>query len=266
MALQTKEEGPLVYIAGALTGLAPDRATEYRNIYESAAAVCEGLHLTPYLPHKHTDPILHPLVSAYEVYLTDAAVVKNARLVIAFTDTPSFGVGSELAIAAEHETHVVLVNRLGIPVSRMVIGNPAIIGVVNYTNWDQGKELLRQLLVARSELLKLPKEIVEFHKSSTEGFLAFPVPAVDNDGHPIAEEVYAELESLLMERFGAWSVASGAGNWKDEEGKEYPEGHRKYEILVSRFSEFEFQELKKTIETRFDQIEILMTYSPTKRI
>src|SRR6185503_15025455 len=108
------------YVSGPLTGVEPDP----RPIYEHAAEVLERRGLDAYVPHKATDPKLHPNVTAAEVYARDRFHVLSADLVIAFLAPPSLGVGIELELAAAALLPVIALQPKGSVVSRMARGVP----------------------------------------------------------------------------------------------------------------------------------------------
>lgn len=205
MSMEAKEERPIAYIAGRLTGLPPTKANQYKKMYESAAQICEELGFKAYLPHEHTDPLKHPLVSPTEVYLTDTGKVRDAKIVIAFIDEPSFGVGTELGYAAVYETFVILVHHLGVPVSRMVFGNPSVIGIVPYSKWEEAIEVLRQTILSRAELINISDEIVDYYREQEEASVKFILPITHNDGQPVLEDEFKSLEYFLIRRFGGCS-------------------------------------------------------------
>jgi len=108
------------YVSGPLTGVEPDP----RPIYEHAAEVLKRRGLEAYVPHKATDPKLHPHVTAAEVYARDRFHVLSADLVIAFLAPPSLGVGIELELAAAALLPVIALQPTGSVVSRMARGVP----------------------------------------------------------------------------------------------------------------------------------------------
>jgi hypothetical protein len=258
---------PLVYISGALTGLPKNKNQEYKHIYESAGQICKDLGFNIYLPHTHNDPYDYPLVTAPEVWSTNIENVEKSSFVIAFTDHLSFGVGSELGVAAQHHIPVVVVYRLGKPISKMVLGNPSIIGVVTYSaKWLDGSEKLRQMLLNKADQLNIPRHKVELHKSIDTVLVEFKLPITYNDGQLVPESEFLKLEDLLQRRFGGWSVRSGRGGWASEDGTKYVEDHRHYDVEVKNFSRYEFYELKQTLKNNFKQIELDMRVIHIQRL
>ena len=120
--MTTNKSGLRAYISGALTGVNSD---ELRNLYETAAAALVKHGWVPYLPHTATDPIRHSEIPAPTVYRVDREEIAKADLVVVFLFPPSFGVGIELELAASALRPVLLLAPRGVPISRMVSGNPA---------------------------------------------------------------------------------------------------------------------------------------------
>src|SRR5205814_9051917 len=81
------------------------------------------------------------------VYEIDRAHVTAARVVIAYAGVPSFGVGIEVELAREHGVPVVVVAERDRPVSRLLLGNPAVVEVVRFADLDG----LRRALTAALE-------------------------------------------------------------------------------------------------------------------
>ena len=121
-----------VYISGALTALADGART--RVFYELLAEIVSDCGLQPYLPHRSTDPIAAPDLDPRSVYDIDRARVARSGLVIAYAGTPSFGVGIEVEIAREHGIPVILVAERDRTVSRILLGSPAVVDIVRFTD------------------------------------------------------------------------------------------------------------------------------------
>ena len=120
-----------VYISGALTGVAD--GARARVFYELLAEIVTDCGLRPYLPHHATDPIAAPDLDPRSVYEIDRARVTRSALVIAYAGAPSFGVGIEVELAREHGIPVILVAEREQTVSRILLGSPAVVDVVRFT-------------------------------------------------------------------------------------------------------------------------------------
>ena len=120
-----------VYISGALTAVAD--GARARVFYELLAEIVTDCGLRPYLPHQATDPISAPDLDPQSVYEIDRARVTRSALVIAYAGAPSFGVGIEVELAREHGIPVILVAEREQTVSRILLGSPAVVDVVRFT-------------------------------------------------------------------------------------------------------------------------------------
>jgi hypothetical protein len=136
------------YVSGALTSLEDGART--RLFYELLAEVVESAGLRAYLPHRVTDPVTTPNLDPRAVYDIDRAHVTGSRVVVAYGGIPSFGVGIEVELAREHGIPVILVVERERTVSRLLLGNPAVVEVVRFG--DLGG--LRRSLVAALERVR----------------------------------------------------------------------------------------------------------------
>ncbi len=121
-----------VYISGALTAIAD--GARARVFYELLAEIVSECGLRPYLPHHATDPVAAPDLDPRSVYEIDRARVARSGLIVAYAGTPSFGVGIEVEIARERGIPVILVAERDRTVSRILLGSPAVIDVVRFTD------------------------------------------------------------------------------------------------------------------------------------
>jgi len=122
------------YVSGALTAL--EEGARMRLFYELLAEVVESAGLRAYLPHRVSDPVGAAHLEARAVYDIDRAHVTSARVVVAYAGIPSFGVGIEVELAREHSVPVVLVVERERTVSRLLLGNPAVVEVVRFADLD----------------------------------------------------------------------------------------------------------------------------------
>ena len=129
-----------VYISGALTAIAD--GARARVFYELLAEIVSECGLRPYLPHHATDPVAAPDLDPRSVYEIDRARVARSGLIVAYAGTPSFGVGIEVEIARERGIPVILVAERDRTVSRILLGSPAVIDVVRFTDLAALREAL----------------------------------------------------------------------------------------------------------------------------
>ncbi len=130
-----------VYISGALSSLGD--AVLGRLFYELLAEIVGDAGFAGYVPHRHTDPVRAPALSPQDIYEIDRRHVSAARLLVAYAGQPSFGVGIEVELAREHGVPVVLVVERDRPVSRILLGNPAVVEVVRFSDLAELRRSLR---------------------------------------------------------------------------------------------------------------------------
>ena len=130
------------YISGALTAL--EDAPRTKLFYELLAEIAEDAKLRAYLPHRVTDPVTAEQLDARAVYEIDRAHVAAAAVVIAYAGIPSFGVGIEVELARERGIPVIVVAERERPISRLLLGNPAVVEVVRFGDLES----LRRSLAA----------------------------------------------------------------------------------------------------------------------
>jgi hypothetical protein len=131
---ETKVRIGEAYVSGALTAL--EEGPRMRLFYELLAEVVESAGLRAYLPHRVTGPEAAAHLEPRAVYDIDRAHVTSARVVVAYGGIPSFGVGIEVELAREHAVPVVLVVERDRTVSRLLLGNPAVVEVVRFGDLD----------------------------------------------------------------------------------------------------------------------------------
>jgi hypothetical protein len=150
-----------VYISGALTAIAD--GARARVFYELLAEIVSECGLRPYLPHQATDPVAAPDLDPRSVYEIDRARVSRSGLVIAYAGAPSFGVGIEVEIARERGVPVILVAERDRTVSRILLGSPAVVDVVRFTDLAALRQVLGEAIarVAKSAGDRTPDAIVQ---------------------------------------------------------------------------------------------------------
>jgi len=133
-----------IYIAGKLTK--SSNLEKQKKFYESIAKIAKKTLFSVYVPHKHTDPIKHANISAEKVYNIDSEIVANAKIIIAYVGEPSLGVGTELEIAKNNKTKIILLFHKDCKVSRMALGNPGVTSIIKYSSIQDALNQLEILL------------------------------------------------------------------------------------------------------------------------
>src|SRR5205823_12751759 len=104
--------------------------------------------------HRVTDPVAAANIEPRTVYEIDRAHVTAARVVIAYAGVPSFEVGIEVELAREHGVPVVVVAERDRPVSRLLLGNPAVTEIVRFAELEG---LRRSLVAALARVTSGPR-------------------------------------------------------------------------------------------------------------
>lgn len=138
------------YVAGALSGLDPDKRTRPLGMYDATADVVREFDLEAYLLHKVSDPVDAASMLPREVDTLDRRAVTSAVLVIAYVGTPATGVGAEIEMANHANKPVFLVCEekkvIRRELSRLVRGNPAVSDLICFDE-DDLEDLLNKLRV-----------------------------------------------------------------------------------------------------------------------
>jgi hypothetical protein len=140
------------YISGALTAL--DDAPRTKLFYEVLAEIAEAAGLRAYLPHRVTDPVATAHLDPRAVYEIDRSHVTNASVLVAYAGIPSFGVGIEVELAREHAVPVIIVAERDRPISRLLLGNPAVVEVVKFADLDGLRRTLASALAAVASMAR----------------------------------------------------------------------------------------------------------------
>jgi nucleoside 2-deoxyribosyltransferase len=139
-----------IFFAGPLTNLSnPEETKQWykqmadvaaKNGFDSFWAFLSG-----------TDPVKDPNVDPEYIYYKDLKELESSNLMIAYVGQPSAGTGQELEYAKEHDIPAYLVYEKDKPVSRMIRGNPAVHGVIEFTDYEDALTQLNTLLTSIKE-------------------------------------------------------------------------------------------------------------------
>jgi nucleoside 2-deoxyribosyltransferase len=143
-----------IFFAGPLTNLKNPEATKkwYRNmagIANKNGFECFWAFLSG------TDPVKDPGVEPDFIYEKDLRELEKSNIMIAYVGEPSTGTGQELEYAKEHDIAIYLVYEKDKSVSRMVEGNPAVKGVIEFTDFDDALNQLDKLLASINQRITL---------------------------------------------------------------------------------------------------------------
>lgn len=127
--------GVVAYFASALTDLTDEQKLEIKALDEKVDDICQQYVRYPvYLYRPRITPTSpdNPAMLPPQVYDIDRRHVATADLFILGAIYPSLGAGMELQLALESCSSVILIKKEGQRVSRMVLGCPAQIQIVEY--------------------------------------------------------------------------------------------------------------------------------------
>ena len=173
-----------VYMSGALSDLTSEEFAKVTGmIYERVEKVCLSMGITCYCPHKSpttpTKGIPHS-----KVWKTDYERVVSSGAIVAYIGIPALGVGAEIEMARTANVPVILLCETSKQekLSRLILGNPAVVDIVLFEKSDEFEEPLKKPLF--SVFSKRNLDSVAFEESWT-------VPQ------------YRRLEQVLTETFSA---------------------------------------------------------------
>ena len=109
---------PHAYISEPLTGRKD--LEDIKTFCHRIAGICQDAGLYPYLPFEHSDPVLHAGVTPQEVFAADKNLTQGARVAVFYLPgdpSGSFGVGGEMAIAANADLPMAMMIRRGTTLS-----------------------------------------------------------------------------------------------------------------------------------------------------
>jgi len=146
----------VAYVCGPLTELPIGQREEIKLLYSRIGDLCKKvLGERAFVPHEHFDPVQHPNATPRKL---DAAIRKQvsgkASVLIVLTFAPSWGGGIEVEIANANKVPVIITRQytkhngvsLGRPVSRLLLGNPAVRAVVPFENYEDLLERLKAVI------------------------------------------------------------------------------------------------------------------------
>jgi nucleoside 2-deoxyribosyltransferase len=143
-----------IFFAGPLTSLKNPETT--KKLYRDMEGIANKNGFEAYWAFEHgTDPIKDPGVEPDYIYDKDLKELEKSNLMIAYVGEPSPGTGQELEYAHEHNIPAYLIFAKTDHVSRMIIGNPTVLGTIEYTDSDDALNQLDVLLQSINQRIKL---------------------------------------------------------------------------------------------------------------
>ncbi|HEV7894096.1 MAG TPA: helix-turn-helix transcriptional regulator [Pyrinomonadaceae bacterium] len=158
----TIDSGPplTAYFASALTGLTTKQKAEIAALDQKIDEICnsyKSYSIALYRPRMNTDPEENRDVPARDVYEIDRERVTTADLLFLAVVFPSLGAGMELQLAHQSCKSVILLKKEGQPLSRMVLGCPVRLEIVEYKRLA---ELADKVTQAMDRVLSLAAQTI----------------------------------------------------------------------------------------------------------
>lgn len=124
-----------IFFAGPLTNLKDPDAT--KKWYRDMAGIANKNGFECFWAFMSgTDPVKDPGVDPEYIYNKDLTELEKSNLMIAYVGEPSPGTGQELEYAHEHNIPAYLLYAKNDNVSRMIMGNPTVVGTIEFTDFD----------------------------------------------------------------------------------------------------------------------------------
>ena len=133
-----------IYFACSITG-----GRAFETVYqEFTRALLGDGHEIPTAHLAETNVmVLEKVINPREVYDRDVTWIRACDALIAEVSVPSHGVGYEIGFALEQGKQVLCLAKEGIPVSKMITGNPApALHVKIYQDTQEGIVIMRDFL------------------------------------------------------------------------------------------------------------------------
>jgi nucleoside 2-deoxyribosyltransferase len=141
-----------IFFAGPLTNLKHPEAT--KKWYRDMAGIANKNGFEAFWAFMSgTDPVKNPNVAPDYIYEKDLKELEKSNLMVAYIGEPSTGTGQELEYAKEHHIPIYLVYEKNQPVARMVLGNPDVDGVIEFTDFDDALNQLDRMLLTFKDRL-----------------------------------------------------------------------------------------------------------------
>lgn len=135
-----------IFFAGPLTDLKNPETTKAFYLKLAKIARVNGFdYFWAFL--NGTDPIKNPEITSRDVYKRDIAELEKSDIMVAYVGEPSTGTGLEIEHAHHKDIPVYLLYEKGRPVSRMLLGCPAVKKEIIFTDEKDALHAFDSLLI-----------------------------------------------------------------------------------------------------------------------
>jgi hypothetical protein len=145
----SEQKVKIAYICGPLTQLPQQEQGRVKTLYSQLGDVCEEvMGVRAFVPHEHFDPIKHVHYSPEQVDQSERTqVCHQTNLLVVVGIAPSWGGGIEVEMAYRHSVPVVILKPISTKLSRLLLGNPAVKNMVEFTDFADAKRVLKVTLI-----------------------------------------------------------------------------------------------------------------------
>lgn len=144
MALSEK----VAYICGPLTELPIGEQQQVKKFYSRLGDLCSLINgKRAFVPHEHFDPIKHSQYTPAQVDSVERRqVCERTCILIVVVVAPSWGGGIEVEMANQNSVPAVILCPSEKKVSRLLLGNPAVLSTLFYSDENHAVKLLKNFL------------------------------------------------------------------------------------------------------------------------
>lgn len=128
------------YISGALSS-APGKV-RLEILYDKIGELCEKKGISAFIPLRDANFNKIPGYSHKKLYESNMEKIKETDLLIAYVGLPSIGVGMEVQEAKTLGKDVILMTESGLPISKPLMGCPAVVELICFKDFESGLKLL----------------------------------------------------------------------------------------------------------------------------
>lgn len=154
--IQKRKNEKVPYICGPLTDLPSEEQESIKSFYKCLADICQKVTgKRAFVPHEHFDPIKHESFSSGDVDKAERKqVCKKTSFLIVVAIAPSWGGGIEVEMANKSHVPIIILCQKVKKVSRLLLGNPAVKGVIYYDSQIDAFSRLEDVLKSDKAIKK----------------------------------------------------------------------------------------------------------------
>ncbi|MGE5298101.1 MAG: hypothetical protein ACM3KM_02985 [Acidobacteriaceae bacterium] len=150
-----KMQEKTAYICGPLTELPDELKGPVKALYSKLGDICqEVMGIRAFVPHEHFDPVAMPNFTPQEVDTAERHQVCDlTSVLVVVAIQPTWGGGIEVEMANRSGIPAIILKPVNKNISRLLRGNPAVQGIVQYETFAEAEIVLKgalELLILKS--------------------------------------------------------------------------------------------------------------------